>query len=94
MLQILVVHEKVPTNTPDADLRFVMIAQTETVNMVSRVVTFKGRGRDYTDNPYILYGKACAAFVGLTAGAFSDYSITVAGCEHGDLERFGEGGSG
>lgn len=86
-MRVLVVREYVSEDvrdgTVDGDIRFIMIARTDTMNMVSPVVTLVKEGWRCNGNPYGIYGDACAKFAGIDKFSLS---IDVAECTSGDLE--------
>lgn len=83
-MRVLVVHEHVPDDGQSgSDLRFLMVAKTDEIAMVSPIVTIEGEGGWYNGNPYLVYGDACAEFTGLDKLSLN---ITVAGVHSGDLE--------
>ncbi len=85
-MRVLVVHEHVPEESMcpgKGDLRFIMVAKTDTMSMVSPVVTYEGQAAYCNGNPYLVYGAACAEFTGLDK---FDLNIDVAGIHSGNLE--------
>lgn len=60
----------------------VLIARTETVNMISGRIRIVGTP---FGNPYIIFGAICEDFTGRSK---FDIHITVAKCTSGDLENW------
>ncbi len=74
-MKVLVMYEQY-----GAGVKFVMVARTEAVTMVSPIMTIRGNG---SGNPYLVFGEACAKFTGHN---WRDLTISCFKAASGGLE--------